>query len=108
MSTILEDIGQRHSARTKSMHKYRLELPLNEVEDHDSHGELLEIGGRRNLGRAQGRERVDVGSQKIDSRVYKDRAEIFDNEDGAPCDLWSEVFHGDGCAGGESGALECS
>lgn len=38
--------------------------------------------------------------------VYKDRAKVFDNEDGAPCDLWSEVFHGDGCAGGQSGILE--
>lgn len=107
MCTVLEDVGQRHGARTESMHEYRLEFALDKMENHDSHGELLEIGWRGDLGRAQGRQRIDVGSEGVDSRVDKDRAQVLDNEDGTPCDLRTEVFHSDGCASRDSDAREC-
>lgn len=74
MSTILEDVRPWHGARTESMDKDCLKFALYEVQDHDCHGELLEIGWRRDLGRAEGGVWVDVGSQDINGRVYEDWA----------------------------------
>lgn len=74
MSTVLEDVCPWHGARTESVDKDCLEFALDEVEDHDCHGEFLEIGWRRDLGSAEGGVWVDVGSQGVDGWVYKDWA----------------------------------
>jgi len=55
MGTVLEDVGPWHSARTESVDEYRLNLALDKMEYYDGHGELLEIGWRRDLGCAKGR-----------------------------------------------------
>jgi hypothetical protein len=107
MRAVFEDVCPWHGARTESVHEHCFELALDEVEDYDCHGEFLKISWRGNIGCAEGWVGVDVGSEGVDCWVYEDWAKVFDDEDGAPCNLWSEVFHGNSCAGGKASLLEC-
>lgn len=70
------------------MDKEGFQLTLEEVQDDHGEGEGLQGGGPG----IEGREGVDVGTQVVDQRVDEERAEVFDDEDGAPGDLGTCVL----------------
>lgn len=59
------------------MYEQRLVFALCKVNDAHEEREGLERGGRGGCV-------VDVGSEEVDEWVDEQRAEVFDDEDGAP------------------------
>lgn len=59
------------------------------MKQDECHTEGLEVGGWWYRRKGVRREGVDLRTEEVDERMNEDRAEVFDEEDGAPGDLWT-------------------
>lgn len=89
MGRILEDVGVGHGREGEAVDEDGFQLALEEVQCDHPEGEGLKGGGAL----VEGRELVDVGAKVVEDRVDEKGSEVFDDEDGAPCDLrtWREA-----------------
>lgn len=80
---VLEDVEDGHGRRGEAVEEDAFELALEEVEGGENHEEGLS-GGSLGDGGEVG---VEVGAGEVEEGVDDERAEVFDNEDGAPANL---------------------
>lgn len=80
VSRVLVDVADGHGRRGEAVHEEGLILALGEVDDAHEECELLQRRG----GLVGG---VEERPREVHERVDQKRAEVLDNEDGAPGDL---------------------
>lgn len=103
---VFEDVERGHGSEGEAVHDECFELALHEMDEHHDQTQGLEIGWWWHSGEGVGRQGVYLRAEKVDEWVDEDGAEVFDDEDGAPGDLRSEVFDCDHAAVAEAGRLE--
>ncbi len=81
MDGVLEDVARRHCDIAETVDEEGFEFAFDEVEGDGYAGEGLEGRGRG------GGSAVDVGAEEVEEGVDEEGTEVFDDEDGSPCDL---------------------
>lgn len=97
---ISEHVPYRHCGRGELVYESGLELPLDKVGHYTAESKLLAEAQWSIQGVRLGHEvldervhgRVEVGSQAEEERVEEQRAEVLDQEDGAPGELGPEIL----------------
>jgi len=86
---VLEDVARGHGGVAEAVDEEGFEFAFDEVEGDGYAGEGLQGRGR---GVGAG---VYVGAEEVEEWVDEEGAEVFDDEDGAPCDLraWKFSIH---------------
>lgn len=95
---VLEDVEDGHRVGRELVNKQRLELALDEV--GNDHAEAEPLGEGHGLGRGASIS-VDVRPSGDDEDVDQDRAQVLDEEDGAPGNLRAEVLDEHLAGGGD-------
>jgi hypothetical protein len=62
------------------------------VQANACHAEFLEVGCWWNICNGERRKFVYVRAEGVDDGMDEQRAQVFNDEDGAPCYLWTEIF----------------
>jgi hypothetical protein len=89
MGRVAKDVGERHGLGGEAVDEDGFELALNKVEDRHEEDDVLDWrdGGGADFALEVG---IEVGTEKVENDgVNEERAQIFDDEDGAPGDLGS-------------------
>lgn len=85
VSRVLEDVTSRHGGIGEAVDEKSFELTLEEVQEEQDAGECLGVRCGTGIG-------VEVWPEEVEERVNEHWAEIFNNKDGLPCYLRTEVL----------------